>query len=205
MCYCPTTNPTPKLSPHRRLWCIFRFSKKHHLVWFFKPFELRGHRQCPHKPPSNCNTSVIPMLLYNICVLINHINPQHNTQHNTHTHTHTHTPHTTHTQSPWMTTHSLSPGRGGSSICKTHLDLVVFVFCGLSESWDAARPDWVSRGFPFCILTQKPVALVSCMLMETYIRNQDVALGEGYHVNSGSVSLSDTGHIMMSHKEKVMW
>ncbi len=26
---------------------------------FFKPFELWGHRQCPHKPRSYCNTSVI--------------------------------------------------------------------------------------------------------------------------------------------------
>ncbi len=36
---------------------------------FFKPFGLRGHRQCPHKPPSCCNTHVI----IQICVLINHI------------------------------------------------------------------------------------------------------------------------------------
>ncbi len=36
---------------------------------FFKPFGLQGHRQCPHKPPSCCNTHVI----IQICVLINHI------------------------------------------------------------------------------------------------------------------------------------
>ncbi len=77
MCYCPT----PKLSPHRRL-CIFRFSKKHHLVCFFfvKPFGLRGHTQCPHKPPSCCNTHVI----IQICVLIN------NTYIPVHSHTLTH-------------------------------------------------------------------------------------------------------------------
>ncbi len=52
---------------------------------FFKPFELRGHRQCPHKPPSNCNTSVIPMLLNKFCPR----KPQKPVH--THTHTHTHT------------------------------------------------------------------------------------------------------------------
>ncbi len=62
--------------------CIFKFSKKHHLVCFFKPFELRGHRQCPHKTPSNCNTSVIPMLLNKFC-------PR-KPQKPVHTHTHTH-------------------------------------------------------------------------------------------------------------------
>ncbi len=50
---------------------------------FFKPFELRGHRQCPHKPPSNCNTSVIPMSLNKFC-------PR-KPQKPVHTHTHTHT------------------------------------------------------------------------------------------------------------------
>ncbi len=46
---------------------------------FFKPFGLRGHRQCPHKPPSCCNTHVIIQM----CVLINHVYQF------THTHTHT--------------------------------------------------------------------------------------------------------------------
>ncbi len=56
----PYTYPTPKLSPHRRLCASLDFQKKTFSM-FFKPFELRGHRQCPHKTPSNCNTSVIPM------------------------------------------------------------------------------------------------------------------------------------------------
>ncbi len=59
----PYTYPTPKLSPHRRL-CISTFPKKTSLCMIYKRFELRGHRQCPHKTPSNCNTSVIPMSLY---------------------------------------------------------------------------------------------------------------------------------------------
>ncbi len=56
---------------------------------FFKPFELRGHRQCPHKTPSNCNTSVIPMLLNKFCPR----KPQKpvHTHTRPHTHTHTHT------------------------------------------------------------------------------------------------------------------
>ncbi len=62
----PYTYPTPKLSPHRRLCAFLDFQKKHHLVCFFKPFGLRGHKQCPHKPPSWCNTHVI----IHICVLI---------------------------------------------------------------------------------------------------------------------------------------
>ncbi len=57
---------------------------------FFKPFDLRGHRQCPHKPPSCYNTNVI----IQICVLINHIYQfTHTHTHSrtrTHTHTHTH-------------------------------------------------------------------------------------------------------------------
>ncbi len=61
----PYTYPTPKLSPHRRLCAFLDFQKKHHLVCFFKPFGLRGHKQCPHKPPSWCNTHVI----IHICVL----------------------------------------------------------------------------------------------------------------------------------------
>ncbi len=48
----PYTYPTPKLIPHRRL-CAFLDSM------FFKPFGLRGHRQCPHKPPLCCNTHII--------------------------------------------------------------------------------------------------------------------------------------------------
>ncbi len=59
----PYTYPTPKLSPHRRL-CICTFPQKNSLCMIYKRFELRGHRQCPHKTPSNCNTSVIPMSLY---------------------------------------------------------------------------------------------------------------------------------------------
>ncbi len=43
--------------------------KKTPFSMFFKPFGLRGHRQCPHKPPSCCNTHIIIQL----CVLINHI------------------------------------------------------------------------------------------------------------------------------------
>ncbi len=84
----PYTNHTPKLSPHRKLW----FSKKKHLVCFIKPFELRGHSQCPHKPPSNCNTYVI----IHLCVIINHIyqftltHTHKHTRTLTHTHTHTH-------------------------------------------------------------------------------------------------------------------
>ncbi len=54
---------------------------------FFKPFELRGHRQCPHKTPSNCNTSVIPMLLNKFCPR----KPQKPVHTHTHTHTYTHT------------------------------------------------------------------------------------------------------------------
>ncbi len=61
--------------------CIFWFSKKTPFSMFFKPFGLRGHRQCPHKPPSCFNTHVI----IQICVLINHI------YRFSHTHTHTHT------------------------------------------------------------------------------------------------------------------
>ncbi len=59
----PYTYPIPKLSPQRRL-CISTFPKKTSLCMIYKRFELRGHRQCPHKTPSNCNTSVIPMSLY---------------------------------------------------------------------------------------------------------------------------------------------
>ncbi len=40
-----------------------------HRNYFFKLFGLRGHRHCPHKPPSCCNNHVI----IHICVLINHI------------------------------------------------------------------------------------------------------------------------------------
>ncbi len=38
-------------------------------TFFLKLFGLRGHRHCPHKPPSCCNNHVI----IHICVLINHI------------------------------------------------------------------------------------------------------------------------------------
>jgi len=37
----------------------FFIFKKKPFSMFFKPFGLRGHRQCPHKPPSCCNTHVI--------------------------------------------------------------------------------------------------------------------------------------------------
>ncbi len=30
----------------------------------YKPFEIWGHWECPHKSPSPCNTYVIPMSLY---------------------------------------------------------------------------------------------------------------------------------------------
>ncbi len=84
----PYTYPTPKLSPHRRL-CIFRFSKKHHLVCFLSLLNygdigsvLINHLQiviplsypchytnfCPHKPHKPAHT-------------------------HTHTHTHTQNPH----------------------------------------------------------------------------------------------------------------
>ncbi len=65
---------------------------------FFKPFELRGHRQCPHKTPSNCNTSVIPMLLNKFCPQKNQYTlTRSHTHAHTHTHTHTHTLSHTHT------------------------------------------------------------------------------------------------------------
>ncbi len=70
---------------------------------FFKPFGLRGHRQCPHKPHSCCNIHVI----IQICVLINriyqlslslslshtHARTHARTHAHTHTHTHTHKGH----------------------------------------------------------------------------------------------------------------
>ncbi len=52
------TNPTPKLSPHRKLLPIFEFHKTQFCM-FFKPFVLRGHRKCPHKPCLCCSTHVI--------------------------------------------------------------------------------------------------------------------------------------------------
>ncbi len=99
----PYTYPTPKLSPHRRLCASLDFQKKTPFSMFFKPFELRGHRQCPHKPPSYCNTSVIPMSLYKFVPHKPHTHT-HTHTHTTHTHTHTHTPHTpTHTLFPSVT------------------------------------------------------------------------------------------------------
>ncbi len=84
---------------------------------FFKPFELRGHRQCPHKTPSNCNTSVIPMLLNKFCprkpqkpVHTHSHSHTHTLMHTlTHTHTHTHTHAHTHTLAHTHThTHTLT-------------------------------------------------------------------------------------------------
>ncbi len=108
----PYTYPTPKLSPHRRR-CISIFPPKNSLCMIYKHFKLWEHWKCPHKPPSPCNTYVIPVIIQ-ICVLINHIN--------IHTHTHTHTQHTllhtlshthhhthnTHTQTPHSHTHTHS-------------------------------------------------------------------------------------------------
>ncbi len=71
------TYPTPKLSPHRRR-CIYIFPQKNSLCMIYKRFKLWGHRKCPHKSPSPCNTYVIPMSLYT-CVSSCH--------RNTHTHT----------------------------------------------------------------------------------------------------------------------
>ncbi len=63
-------------------------TRANYILYNFKPFGLRGHIQCPHKPPSRCNTHVI----IQICVLINHIYQFHTHAHaHTHTHTHTHT------------------------------------------------------------------------------------------------------------------
>ncbi len=59
----PYTYPTPKLSPHRRR-CISIFPQKNSLCMIYKHFKLWGHRKCPHKSPSLCNTYVIPMSLY---------------------------------------------------------------------------------------------------------------------------------------------
>ncbi len=61
---------------HNSGLCIFRFSKTNKqtnsLVCFFEPFDLWGHRKCPHRPRSCSNTRVF----IHICphVLINHIN-----------------------------------------------------------------------------------------------------------------------------------
>ncbi len=60
----PYTYPTPKLSPHRRRWCISIFPQKNSLCMIYKHFKLWGHWKCPHKSPSPCNTYVIPMSLY---------------------------------------------------------------------------------------------------------------------------------------------
>ncbi len=51
---------------------------------FFKPFELWGHRQCPHKTPSYCIPLSYPCHYTNLCPHKPH-KPAH-----THTHTHTH-------------------------------------------------------------------------------------------------------------------
>ncbi len=59
----PYTNPTPKLSPHRRL-CISTFPQKTRSVWFISVLKSGDMGQCPHKSPSPCNTYVIPVSLY---------------------------------------------------------------------------------------------------------------------------------------------
>ncbi len=74
MCYCPT----PKLSPHRRLY-ISTFPLKNSLCMIYKCFKLWGHWKCPHKSPSPCNTCHTHVIIQ-ICVLINHINMHTHTQ-----------------------------------------------------------------------------------------------------------------------------
>ncbi len=86
----PYTYPTSKLSPHKRLCAlldfqIYNFTNLQFSV-FFKPFGLRGHRQCPHKTTSCCNTHVI----IQIFIFINHIYQFTHTHTHTYTHTHTH-------------------------------------------------------------------------------------------------------------------
>ncbi len=81
----PYTYPTPKLSPHRRLCASLDFSKKHHLVCFLSLFEYGDIGSVLIKHLQIVNTSVIPMLFIQICVLITHINPH------THTYIYTHT------------------------------------------------------------------------------------------------------------------
>ncbi len=49
------------LYPSQQTFWIFLFKKNHHVA-----------RQCPHKPPLHCNTSVRPVM--QICVLVNHPN-----------------------------------------------------------------------------------------------------------------------------------
>ncbi len=78
----PYTNPTPKLSPHRRL-CISTFSKKTHSVWFISVLKSGDMGQCPHKSPSPCNTCHTCVIIH-IYVLICYKNAH------TRTHTHTH-------------------------------------------------------------------------------------------------------------------
>ncbi len=83
MCYCPTTYPTPKVSPHRRL-CISTFPKKTSPCMIYKRFEKWGHGSMSENSPSPCNTCVIPVSLY-IYVLICHKNANANTPHTHHT------------------------------------------------------------------------------------------------------------------------
>ncbi len=62
MCYCPT----PTLHLNLALTGDFVYFLILVFSMFFKSFGLRGgHRQCPHKPPSCCNTHVS----IQICVL----------------------------------------------------------------------------------------------------------------------------------------
>ncbi len=87
----PYTYPTPKLSPHRRVFYIF--PQKNSLCMIYKRFKLWGHWKCL----INHLLLVIPMSYpchyTNLCP---HKPHKHAPTHHTHTHTHTHTP--THTQ-----------------------------------------------------------------------------------------------------------
>ncbi len=51
----PYTNSTPKPTPYRKL-CAFLLSQKNEFSMIYKPFELWGHWNCPHKSPSPWNT-----------------------------------------------------------------------------------------------------------------------------------------------------
>ncbi len=99
----PFTNPTAKLSPHRRL-CAFLPPPQNSLYMIYKRFKLWEHWKCPHKSPYIGNTYIILIYyndihyrsLYKLCVIINHKNmhthtPDWHTPVHTHTQTHTHT------------------------------------------------------------------------------------------------------------------
>ncbi len=80
----PYTYPTPKLSPHRRL-CIFRFSKKHHLVCFLSLLNYGDIGSVLIKHLQIVIPLSYPCYYTNLCPHKPH-KPAH-----THTHTHTHT------------------------------------------------------------------------------------------------------------------